>query len=80
MTEWFGPDEKPTRPGVYEIKNTGFWALPYAYFDGKTWANSVSDVATAIERKDWVEGSRQDKVWRCLTKESYDSLSKIIKE
>ena len=36
LTEWFGPDVKPTIPGVYEVEpDSGSpW---YSYWDGSRW-------------------------------------------
>jgi putative component of toxin-antitoxin plasmid stabilization module len=72
LTDWFPPDVKPVRSGVYEVKldkryNKG---KGFAYWcnELKKWTNMVQLADRAAQRSDWFEGADQDKYWRGLAK------------
>ena len=59
---WSSPDQKPTAPGVYEIKIA--WGVVYAYWSNvlKKWMIESDTIEGANKRL--LVSSNQDKTWR----------------
>jgi len=36
-TQWFSPDIRPARPGVYELSDRNMCRAWFRYFDGQHW-------------------------------------------
>ena len=64
LTDWFPPDIKPCRKGVYETwfrwsaKNSG-----YSYWNGTSWSNQFRDKDSCY----WDIEGVQSKNWRGIT-------------
>lgn len=82
-TDWYAPDVKPERPGVYEVGLPGRFHAPdrvFRYWDGKHWhwAPNVEDYAQQIVRAPResnliVINRKEDwrEPWRGLTEEAF---------
>ena len=71
LTDWFPPDVKPVRVGVYEIFHPDYGndLECFAYWDGKFWGLFMPTKQGAIsERYQHNCGSHQFKTWRGLSK------------
>jgi hypothetical protein len=68
-TNWFPPEIKPVREGVYEVSLGRFYSHTYAYWNGNRWGWAALSVATATTDKA-TAGASQDKSWRGLTKKA----------
>jgi hypothetical protein len=73
-TEWYHPNIKPIREGVYEtIFRTFRSCWGYSYWSGKSWSNQRDCPMAAYDERnsvDWVDiGAVQAKAWRGLVSE-----------
>jgi hypothetical protein len=64
LTEWFGPEAKPTIPGVYQ---TDVFTLSTVYqkWDGHRWGSYANSVMRAENDGDCASGCQRVK-WRGL--------------
>jgi hypothetical protein len=63
VTNWFSPNVKPVRKGIYEILGT-----QWAYWNGKNWSNTVTQLD--YEHRDVIfsqVSNYQNRVWRGIT-------------
>ena len=72
LTDWFGPDVKPVRIGVYQIQ-LSVRGDSYAYWSGTRWGACTGaaygdagiEIALEAELRNY-EGANQNKTWRGL--------------
>jgi len=73
LTEWFPPEVKPIRPGIYLVKKFAHvdW-LYWRYWDGDFWRTGIVYECSAPDTrfsKGLSKASIQDVQWRGLNKE-----------
>ena len=68
-TEWFPPEIKPVRVGVYETSLMSGWHLcGFTYWDGNMWSNQQLWPKTAYKQRDYKVDALQAKPWRGLVR------------
>lgn len=70
LTDWFPPDVKPVRSGVYQIRDgimdEDTW---YSFWDGRSWGYATCKGAnTAFDERFSVTDLPQNQHWRGLSK------------
>lgn len=73
-TQWFGPNTRPVRPGVYQRRSPEGGYNFYSYWNGKSWGLYEFTAPRAVRYKD-NPSAFQDTEWRGLTKAAYKALS-----
>ncbi len=66
MTEWYPPNIKPVRRGVYQI--LGGDLICFSHWNGKAWSLASHSSIKAKEKRKILSGN-QGKTWRGFTKE-----------
>jgi hypothetical protein len=72
LTNWFPPEVKPVRKGVYDIAKGVFSAPWFGYWNGKKWVSVGNTPYKAMEHPyaawDDFPAIRQDFEWRGLAR------------
>lgn len=75
-TNWYPPHIKPTRVGVYQIKDGMFddddW---YSFWDGLKWCYTTRSVDAAFNERMCKTELRQEQHWRGVTEQTSEATA-----
>lgn len=66
VTDWYGADQRPARPGIYQLLNTSTGMLFYSRWNGRLWCVGCTEAKLAATFS-WPSVVQFKWPWRGLT-------------